>query len=154
MKNRTYRYFDGQVLYPFGYGLSYTGYEYSPIQMPAAVKSGDNVKVSVNVKNTGIMDGEEVVQLYMSYPGVNGQKPLYALKAFDRVSLKAGESKTVEFNLSPGELGLVDDSGVLKVSSGKRKLYIGGTSPTPTYAEKLPVVEKDFEITGSDFIVD
>jgi beta-glucosidase len=153
MKNRTYRYFDGTALYPFGYGLSYTEYEYSPVRMPAAVKAGDSVKVSVSVKNTGKTDGEEVVQLYMSYPGVNGQKPLYALKAFDRVSLKAGESKTVEFSLSPRELGLVDDAGVLKVSGGKRKLYIGGASPAQTHAEKLSLVETDFEITGNDFVV-
>jgi len=153
MKNRTYRYFDGQVLYPFGYGLSYTKFEYSAVQMPATVNAGSNVKVSVNVKNTGKMDGDEVVQLYMSYPGVNGQKPLYALKAFDRIFLKAGESKTIEFTLSPRELGLVDDSGALMVSAGKRKLYIGSTSPTQTTAEKLPIVEKDFEITGNSFAV-
>lgn len=154
MKNRTYRYFDGQVLYPFGYGLSYTKFEYAPIQMPSTVKTGENVKVSVNVKNTGKVEGEEVVQLYMSYPGTKELKPLYALKGFERITLKAGETKTVEFELSPRDLGLADDSGILKVSEGKRRLYIGSTSPTPTYAEKLPMVEKDFEITGNEFIVD
>ena len=154
MKNRTYRYFDGQVLYPFGYGLSYTKFEYAPIQVVPTVKAGDNLKVSVTVKNTGKIAGEEVVQLYMSYPDGKGQIPLQALKGFERISLKAGESKNVEFNLSPRELGLVDDSGTLKVSAGKRKLYIGGTSPSKTKAEPLPIVDKTFEIVGSDFIVD
>lgn len=154
MKNRTYRYFNGEVLYPFGYGLSYTKFEYSPIQVPSVVNTGSSAKVSVNVKNIGKIDGEEVVQLYISYPDTKGQKPLYALKGFNRVSLKAGESKTVEFNLSPRELGLVDDAGILKVSAGKRKIFIGGSSPTPTHSEKLPLVEKDFDIKGSDFIVE
>ncbi|MFV0328937.1 MAG: glycoside hydrolase family 3 C-terminal domain-containing protein [Dysgonomonas sp.] len=154
MKNRTYRYFDGQVLYPFGYGLSYTKFEYAPIQMPSSVKAGDNVKVSVNVKNAGKTDGEEVVQLYISYPDGKGQIPLQALKGFERISLKAGESKNVEFNLSPRELGLVDDNGTLKISAGKRKITIGGTSPSKTNAKQLPVVDKTFEIVGNDFIID
>lgn len=156
MKNRTYRYFDGQVLYPFGYGLSYTKFEYSPIQMPASIKAGENMEVSITVKNTGKTDGEEVVQLYISHDnnGTNRQLPLYALKSFERISLKAGESKSVTFKLSPREMALADEDGVLKMTKGKSKLYIGGTSPTKTSAEKLPLVETQFEITGNDYIID
>ncbi|MDR0845099.1 MAG: glycoside hydrolase family 3 C-terminal domain-containing protein, partial [Tannerella sp.] len=155
MKNRTYRYFNGQAQYPFGYGLSYTGFEYAPIQLASTVKAGDNLKITVNVKNIGKSDGEEVVQLYMSYPDDSkGLSPLSALKGFERLSLKAGESKNVEFSLSPRELGLVDDYGVLKVSAGKRKIYIGGSSPSKTSAKQLPVIEAEFQITDSDYIVD
>lgn len=156
MKNRTYRYFDGKVLYPFGYGLSYTKFEYSPIQTPASIKTGENLEVSVTVKNTGKTDGEEVVQLYISHDnnGTNKQLPLYALKSFKRISLKAGESKSVTFKLSPREMALADEDGILKITKGKSKLYIGGTSPSKTSAEKLPLVETQFEITGNDYIID
>lgn len=153
MKNRTYRYFGGQVLYPFGYGLSYTEFEYAPIQMASVVKAGDNVKVSVNVRNTGKIDGEEVVQLYISSDG-KGQMPLHALKGFERIFLRAGENKKVEFDLSPRELGVVYNDGTLKISAGQRKITIGGTSPSKTNAQQLPMVDKVFEITGKDFIVD
>jgi len=156
MKNRTYRYFDGKVLYPFGYGLSYTKFEYSPIQTPVSIKAGENLEVSVTVKNTGKTDGEEVVQLYISHDNnsTNKQLPLYALKSFKRISLKAGESKSVTFKLSPREMALADEDGILKITKGKSKLYIGGTSPSKTSAEKLPLVETQFEITGNDYIID
>lgn len=153
MKNRTYRYFDGQVLYPFGYGLSYTSFEYSPIQMPQKIKAGEDVEVAVSIKNTGKRDGDEVAQLYMSYPDAKGLKPLYALKGFMRISLKAGESQNIVFKLSPRELGLIDAEGILKIEAGERKLYIGATSPAKTTAEQLPLVEKEFEIIGNEYIV-
>lgn len=153
MKNRTYRYFDGQVLYPFGYGLSYSSFEYSPIQMSSVIKTGENAEVSVNVKNTGKRNGEEVVQLYMSYPDANGEKPLYALKGFMRIALKAGESKNVVFKLTPREMGLTDADGILKVEAGARKLYIGASSPTKASAEQLPLVEKEFELIGNQYVI-
>ena len=153
MQNRTYRYFDGQVLYPFGYGLSYTSFEYSPIQMPQRIKAGEDVEVTVGIKNTGKRDGDEVVQLYLSYPEAKGVKPLYALKGFMRISLKAGESQNIVFKLSPRELGLIDVEGILKIEAGERKLYIGASSPTKTTAEQLPLVEKEFEIIGNEYIV-
>lgn len=153
MDNRTYRYFEGNTLYPFGYGLSYTKFEYSPITMPASVNIGDDMEVTVNVKNSGNMDGDEVVQLYMSYPEEKGQKPLFALKGFQRISLKAGESQDVTFILSPRQLTLVDSQGDLRMKVGKRSIYIGGTSPSRTSAEKLPVVKQDFELIGSNAIL-
>lgn len=153
MKNRTYRYFDGEVLYPFGYGLSYTQFEYGQLQMPATVNAGDEATVTVNVKNIGKQDGEEVVQLYMSYPESREQTPLFALKGFERISLKAGESKNVTFRLSAKEFALSDTEGVLKITQGKRNIYIGGTSPSKTKAQKLPVVEKEINITGKEYTV-
>lgn len=153
MKNRTYRYFGGEVLYPFGYGLSYTKFEYFPIEMPSSVNIGDNVEITVNVTNTGSIDGDEVVQLYMSYPEEKGQKPLYALKGFQRIFLKAGESLAVTFKLAPRQLTLVDSEGVSRIKSGQRKVYVGGTSPSRTKAAKLPFVEKNFELSGRNAIL-
>src|SRR4029077_19973389 len=90
MKNRTYRYFTGQPLYPFGYGLSYTSFAYrNPVVTP-----GKEVKVSVEVENTGGRDGDEVVQLYLT-------APVRALAGFRRIALKPKQRRTVEFTLLP-----------------------------------------------------
>lgn len=154
MKTRTYRYFDGEVLYPFGYGLSYTDFEYSDLQLPSTMNTNDNVEISVKVKNIGKMAGEEVVQLYLSYPAEKNNKPLYALKSFERISLKPDESKTIRLKLSPRELGLVDMDGILKVTEGRREIYVGGSSPSKTKAKHLPIIKKGFDIVGETHIVD
>lgn len=104
MKGRTYRYFEGEPLYPFGYGLSYTAFTYRNLQAPDEARVGSPVKVSVEVRNSGKRAGEEVVQLYVKHPGV-----LRELQGFERVPLRAGEKKTVVFNVKPaaaGEIGL------------------------------------------------
>ena len=153
MKNRTYRYFDGEVLYPFGYGLSYAKFEYSSIQMPENVNAGVAVDVSVNVKNTGKTEGKEVVQLYMSYPSSKSQTPMYSLKGFEKIHLKSGENRTITFKLSAKDFALSDEYGMQKVRPGERKLYIGATSPSKTTAQKLPVVEKNFNIIGEELVI-
>ncbi|MFN0014704.1 MAG: glycoside hydrolase family 3 C-terminal domain-containing protein, partial [Saprospiraceae bacterium] len=99
MANRTYRYFRGQPQYPFGYGLSYTVFRYSRLQLPRSVVSGQPLTVTATVKNAGKMDGEEVVQVYVSHPDWPGRAPVQALKAFRRIALRAGESRTVSFTL-------------------------------------------------------
>jgi beta-glucosidase len=88
MKGRTYRYFEGKPLYPFGYGLSYTSFSYSNLTVPAAVSAGSPVIVEVTVTNTGKRPGDEVTQLYMNFPGVPGA-PLRALRGFRRIHLEA-----------------------------------------------------------------
>ena len=129
MKNRTYRYFKGDVLYPFGYGLSYTTFKYSLLTSLPVVAKGKNLVVTVFVKNTGGRDGEEVVQLYLSYPGVKGTAPLKALKGFTRIALKAGETKPVRFTLTPEQLSLVDENGKGYQPSGKLAISVGGGQP-------------------------
>lgn len=119
MAGRTYRYFQGKALYPFGYGLSYTDFAYSSLQIPRKCNQTDKeIKVEVTVKNKGKLAGEEVVQLYISHPGQKVLVPLASLKGFQRVHLKAGESKKLVFLLSDRDLACVDENGHLTMLPG------------------------------------
>jgi len=127
MKGRTYRYFKGPVLYPFGHGLSFTRFAYeTPAVSKAAIKAGADVQVSVRVRNTGGRDGDEVVQLYVEKPGEQGAP---ALAGFTRIHLAAGESRMVTFDLDARRLSLVDERGVRKVAPGRYVIHIGGGQP-------------------------
>ncbi|HEY8971695.1 MAG TPA: glycoside hydrolase family 3 C-terminal domain-containing protein [Puia sp.] len=129
MSNRTYRYFKGDALYPFGYGLSYTTFRYDGLKMPASAKSKTNIPVNVRVTNTGLVDGEEVVQLYISYKGQTIKVPRQALKGFRRISLKAGESRTVNFVLNASALAVPDEHGTMIYPKGKLMVSVGGGQP-------------------------
>ena len=107
MEGRTYRYFKGEPLYPFGYGLSYTTFRYGKLMVPPEVKNGAEMKVSVDVENSGKRAGDEVVQLYV-------KREVRSLEGFQRVSLKPGEKRTVEFTFSPHQLG----TGAIEISAG------------------------------------
>ncbi|HET9279377.1 MAG TPA: glycoside hydrolase family 3 C-terminal domain-containing protein, partial [Flavitalea sp.] len=129
MENRTYRYFKGQPLYPFGYGLSYTTFKYDQLKLPATGKAGNKIVVSVRVTNTGKKDGDEVVQLYVMNQNRNTKSPLKALKGFKRITLKAGESKVVAFELTPQDLSVPDEQGSMQLLKGKIALSVGGGQP-------------------------
>lgn len=130
MANRTYRYFKGDVRYPFGYGLSYTTFAYQPLTLAPTVETGKSLQVSTTVTNTGSRDGDEVVQLYVKHPqNGNTRVPLKSLKGFKRIHLKKGESQQVTFTLSPEELALVDDRGNWIEKAGAVELFIGGGQP-------------------------
>ncbi len=130
MANRTYRYFKGEVRYPFGYGLSYTTFAYQPLTLAPTVETGKSLQVSTTVTNTGSRDGDEVVQLYVKHPqNGNTRVPLKSLKGFKRIHLKKGESQQVTFTLSPEELALVDDRGNWIEKAGAVELFIGGGQP-------------------------
>jgi beta-glucosidase len=146
MDNRTYRYFKGVPLYPFGYGLSYSKFKYSRLKLPTAVKSGQTLSLSVNVKNAGKKGGEEVVQVYLSWPDAKGKKPVRALKGFQRIFLKAGETKTVQFNLSPEELSIVDENGRMYQPKSSVVISIGGGQPGVTRYMTSNVVEGKFMV--------
>ena len=130
MAKRTYRYFGGDPLYPFGYGLSYTSFRYDNSRVDTAgLSANHSVTVSVDITNTGAIAGDEVVQLYLTRPGIVGA-PLCALKGFQRLHLDRGEKKTVIFTLRDRELSLVDDAGRHRILPGKVDLWIGGGQPT------------------------
>jgi len=129
MANRTYRYFSGEALYPFGYGLSYTHFAYSNPQVsPSRAAAGQVVTVSVDVSNAGAMDGDEVVQLYLSRPGVPGA-PIRALAGFQRVHIPRGETRRVSFNLAERDLSTVDPDGVRRIVPGDVEVWLGGGQP-------------------------
>ena len=156
MKNRTYRYFEGEPLYPFGYGLSYTTFAYDKLQVAAQSPAGSDVKVSVNVKNTGKRAGDEVVQVYLKHPGASAPVPIRALKGFRRVHLNAGETQSVEFTLTPRELSIVRSNGQRAVEPGVVEIAVGGKQPGFTGAADAAttgVVTGQTELTGSAQVV-
>lgn len=128
MTGRTYRYFKGVPLYPFGYGLSYTQFNYTQLKVSPSIKKGINAKVSVVVTNTGSRSGEEVVELYLSHIRVS-PAPLRALKGFQRINLKPGESRLISFTLTPDQLSLVNEAGQLYQPTGKITVSAGGGQP-------------------------
>ena len=128
MKDRTYRYFTGSPLYPFGYGLSYTTFAYSDLKVPAEPVAGGMVKAEAAVTNTGKLAGDEVVELYLSFPDIAGA-PLKALRGFRRVHLAPGASEKVQFELQPRDLSMVTDAGKIIVPKGEFQLSVGGGQP-------------------------
>jgi beta-glucosidase len=129
MKNRTYRYFDGQPLYPFGYGLSYSKFEYSNLKLSAdTLNAGDPLNVDVEVKNSSQTEGDEVVQLYLGFPQIPGA-PRRALRAFTRAHIAGGETHPVHFTLSPRDLSAVTEAGDRVVGAGNYQIFVGGGQP-------------------------
>lgn len=129
MANRTYRYFEGEPLYPFGYGLSYAAFAYDKARLSRKiVKAGEAVTLAVDVTNTGSFASDEVVQLYISRPGVAGA-PIRSLAAFDRINLAPGETKTVRFAIDPRAMSVVDEAGNRIVAEGPAELWVGGGQP-------------------------
>jgi len=125
---RTYQYFRGKPLYPFGFGLSYTSFEYSGLKTSKPALS-DSIIVSVSIKNTGKRDGDEVVELYVSYPGSKVERPLKQLKGFKRAFIPAGESKTVEIPLKAEDLAYWNvEKHAFIVEKGNVKLMVGSSS--------------------------
>jgi beta-glucosidase len=129
MKGRTYRYFEGQPLYPFGYGLSYTTFAYKDLKLPGKpLVAGEDLSASVTVTNTGKVAGDEVVQLYLKFPGVDGA-PNKALRGFQRIHLEPGASQELHFDLRPRDLSLVTDAGEPEVPTGEFTVSVGGGQP-------------------------
>ncbi|HTQ66727.1 MAG TPA: glycoside hydrolase family 3 N-terminal domain-containing protein [Puia sp.] len=130
MKGRTYRYMTAEPMYPFGYGLSYTRFSYSNLRLSKnVIKKNESAMASVTVTNTGKSAADEVIQLYISYEGRNVEAPLYALKSFKRITLAPGSAETVQFNISPSMLQLVNQEGQNIHPAGKYKISISGSLP-------------------------
>ncbi len=144
MTNRTYRYFKGKPLYPFGYGLSYTSFKYSDLNVPTQpVPAGQPVAADVTVTNTGKVAGDETVQVYLKFPDVKGA-PQIALRGFQRVHLEPGASQKVHFDLKDRDLGMVTEIGDPIIAAGEYTISIGGGQPDTG----APVVSGHFSIDG------
>jgi beta-glucosidase len=129
MKGRTYRYFEGTPLYPFGYGLSYSNFSYSGLKLGSdAITAGDTLNASVSVTNNGKVAGDEIAELYLNFPKVAGA-PLRALRGFQRVHLEPGASQEVKFELKPRDLSMVTEAGEPIVPEGQFTLTVGGSQP-------------------------
>jgi beta-glucosidase len=136
---RTYMYFQGEPLYPFGFGLSYTNFEYSNLNLsPVKIKEDDTITVTFDVRNSGNRDGEEVAQLYVEHIDSLVERPGKELKGFKRVMVKAGEKVTVRLNLSARDTACwnVDKKSWI-VEPGDIRIKVGGSS-----------AEEDLKLSG------
>ena len=129
MKGRTYRYFDKKPLYPFGFGLSYTQFKYSNLQIPANINPEKDFEISVDVTNVGDRDGDEVAELYLKDEKASTPRPIVQLEGFERINLKKGESKTVRFTITPRQLSLINKKGQRAIEPGWFTIAVGGKQP-------------------------
>jgi beta-glucosidase len=157
MTGRTYRYFTGEPLFPFGFGLSYTTFEYGDLRVAEKVTAGQPLTVSVKVTNSGERAGEEVVQLYLTDEKASTPRPTRQLEGFERIFLKPGESKVVEFTLQPRQLSMINHKNQRVVEPGWFTVVVGGKQPGFTgLADALTtrVVSTRFRISGKEFPID
>ena len=146
MANRTYRYFRGAPLYGFGYGLSYTNFKYSSLKISKNADDAGLLNVSVKIKNTGSLAGEEVPQLYLMNQNSEIKTAIKTLKGFKRISLKAGETQTVSFTLTPQDLSYVNELGESKPLNGSLNVFVGGSQPDEKNNTTSSMVKKTLNI--------
>ena len=131
MKGRTYKYMEGNTMYPFGYGLSYGSSQYGDLTLlTKKPKLGNAVDVEIPVTNTGSVERTETVQLYVSTPNAGAGAPFSQLAAFERVTLKPGESRTVHFTVTPDQMKEFQEDGSAKLLKGNYKITVGSAAPT------------------------
>lgn len=142
MKNRTYRYFKGEVLYPFGYGLSFTNFSYKNFSVrPKRIKSNEKIEISFTISNEGPYDGDDIAQLYIKHEPKDFSIPNLELKRFKRIHVKKGESESVSFILNRNDYSLYNDEGEIDVHPGKFKIFIGNCQPNKKNKENLLIEE-------------
>ncbi|NIA31225.1 MAG: glucan 1,4-alpha-glucosidase [Actinobacteria bacterium] len=157
MQSQTYRYFKGDPLYSFGYGLSYTKFHYDHLRVPSTVPSGESFTVSVDVSNSGKIAGEEVVQLYVSDEKASVPVPVRSLQGFKQIFLQPGETQTVQFTVTPWQLSLIDkeykrivEPGVFKISLGGKQPEMRGTADAKT----TQALTRECKVTGNVYYLD
>ena len=152
MDGRTYRFFKGEPLYPFGHGLSYTRFKYSALKVSAPrVAQGEKVLVSAEVENSGTREGDEVVQLYLTDSDASVRVPIRSLAGVERVHLKPGERRVIKFTIEPRQLAVITNDGRTVVEPGDFKITIGGKQPGFTGtadAGTTSFIEGRFSVTG------
>jgi beta-glucosidase len=157
MKGHTYRYFEGEPLYPFGYGLSYTHFHYSDLEVEKSnIQAGESIQITVLVENTGDMAGDEVVQLYLTDREASVPVPIRSLKGFQRIYLKSGQKERVEFTLGPRDMSLIDDYEERVVEPGVFEVAVGGKQPGfsgRADAKTTEVLTTEFRVTGDVYRV-
>ena len=142
MEGRTYRYFQGEPLFAFGHGLSYTTFQFDNLHIDrSTVKAGGSIAVSLDVTNTGDRTGDEVIQLYVRHRDVTVTRPFKELKGFKRITLQPGERKTVTFTLHTNQLGIYDEAMQFVIQPGTVEVMVGNAS------NHLPLTGT-FEIAG------
>ena len=153
MTGRTYRFFRGEALYPFGYGLSYTRFRYRDLRVPPEVRAGDSAAVSVEVENAGGVMGEEVVELFITALDGDARSPIRSLEGFSRVALAPGERRRVVLALEPRSLSRVDAAGRRAVQPGRYEVSVGGRQPGASAvadAAALEVLRARFDVFGQE----
>lgn len=141
MQGRTYRYFTGEPLYPFGHGLSYTTFRYRLVDAPATVASGQDATFTVEVTNSGQRDGDEVVQLYIAHRQAAGRQPVRSLAGFERVHIAAGQSRRVSITVGADQLKVLDDQNRWQTPAAPVTVSIGGRQPDAAATATGNVVE-------------
>ena len=131
MKGRTYRYFTGEPLYPFGYGLSYSKFAYSNVTLSSpTVQAGASLQVEADIRNISTVAGDEVAQVYLTFPKIPGA-PIRALRGLERVSIGPGQTRHVKFTLDRRDLSCVNQAGDRIVAPGAYTVFVGGGQPLP-----------------------
>ncbi len=146
MVGRTYRYFKDEPLFSFGFGLSYTKFKYSNLQIsPSKVKIDEKITISADIENIGDRLGDEVVQLYLNKGSISSEAPIRELQSFKRITLKKGERKTVSFILLPEQFSIFNENGEQIIRPGEIFITVGGCQPG--YSDtNINIVEGKFDI--------
>jgi beta-glucosidase len=152
MQGRTYRYFKGEPLYPFGFGLSYTQFKYAKPQLSStSIKAGTELRISTEVQNVGSRAGDEVVQVYLADVAASVPVPIRSLTGIKRIFLKAGEKQKVTFVVTAEQMSLIDDAGKRVIEPGEFMVSIGGEQPGFKGwqdAQTTGAVSANFHVTG------
>ncbi|MFG6685821.1 glycoside hydrolase family 3 C-terminal domain-containing protein [Mariniflexile sp. HNIBRBA6329] len=151
MAGRTYRYLNHEPLYPFGYGLSYTNFNYTNLIVPSEIDINKPITVSVTVSNTGNLDGDEVVQLYIKDEKASTTRPKHQLTGFKRINIKKGKEKEVQFTIQPRQLSMINNKNKLVIEPGWFTISVGGEQPNlsnKNHANSTNSISKRIKIVG------